>query len=120
MYHLIKKTRRFVTLIEMMIVIALIGMIVAVLGYNYQGSLEKGKKFRSTTGIAKLDTILTMYLIENPGADIGQWESWVDNSDLAKNKTELKKDGWGVPYTVNMDNNGKIVISDSKHNNNNG
>lgn len=113
----VKIKKRCVTLIEMMIVMFLIAMIIGVVGYNYQGSLDKGKTFKSKAGIAKLESVLMLHLAENPGADIQQWTTWVEQSPIVKNHKELLLDGWGKQYNVEMKNGG-VLITDSKGNSN--
>ncbi len=46
--------RRYITLIEIMIVMFLIALITGVLAYNYRGSLDEGKAFKTKTGLAML------------------------------------------------------------------
>ena len=49
-----KIKRHFVTLIEMMIVMFLIMLITGVIAYNYRGSLDEGKAFKTRAGIEKV------------------------------------------------------------------
>jgi hypothetical protein len=99
-----KKRRHFVTLIEMMIVMFLIALITGVVAYNYRGTLEEGKAFKTKTGIEKLETILSLTLAENPSADLSGegWKQYVAHSPLVQNAQALLKDGWGEDYTVNF------------------
>ena len=63
------RKKNFLTLLEIMIVIALITIIGGVLGYNMKGSLEKGKAFKTEQAIKQIDDILSVqYTIE------GSWE----------------------------------------------
>jgi type II secretory pathway pseudopilin PulG len=110
--HKLKK--RFITLIEMMIVMFLIAMITGVIAYNYTGSLEEGKAFKTKNGMEKIHTILDLHLATNPGESISDWKAIVGNSPLVKNSNELVKDGWGVEYQVKADEHG-IEISSSKY-----
>ncbi len=104
-----KLERRFVTLIEMMIVMFLIALITGVVAYNYRGTLEEGKAFKTKAGIDKLQTILSLTLADNPNADLSGdgWKGYIQHSPLVQNPQALMKDGWGEDYTVefNPDNN---------------
>ena len=112
--------RRFITLVEMMIVMFLIAMITGVIAYNYTGSLEEGKAFKTKTGIEKIHTVLDLYLATHPEERehiSTQWKTIVENSQLVKNAKELIKDGWGDDYDVSQaDANNEIEITSKKYN----
>jgi general secretion pathway protein G len=111
--------RRFITLVEMMIVMFLIAMITGVIAYNYTGSLEEGKAFKTKTGIDKIHTVLDLYLATHPEDRDHietRWKEIVDSSQLVKNSKELVKDGWGFDYQVSKDNNNDIEIKSDKYN----
>ena len=97
------KQRRFMTLVEMMIVMFLIAMITGVIAYNYTGSLEEGKAFKTKTGIAKIKTILAMAAADGDIENVKEnWEQIVKRSPMVQNADELLKDGWGGDYQVNI------------------
>lgn len=107
--------KRYITLVEMMIVMFLIAMITGVIAYNYTGSLDQGKAFKTQAGMEKIRTILDLHLATNPGDNqvATNWKGIVEASPLVKNVSELTKDGWGAEYKVSLDNNGDIeIISD--------
>lgn len=111
--------KRFITLVEMMIVMFLIAMITGVIAYNYTGSLEEGKAFKTKAGIEKIHTVLDLYLATHP-EDTGQIESkWKDilgHSQLVKNSRELEKDGWGNEYQVSANTEtGDIEVKSQKY-----
>lgn len=111
--------KRFITLVEMMIVMFLIAMITGVIAYNYTGSLDEGKAFKTKAGIEKIHTILDLHLATNPDDrdHIERlWQEIVANSQLVKNPQELIKDGWGVEYIVGKDNQNEIEIRSEKYN----
>lgn len=117
-YYLIMKVikRRYVTLIEMMIVMFLIMLIFGVVGYNMSGSLEKGKVFATRAGIKKVEQILNLAVAENPSLldNIeSNWRGIVNASPLADKGSGLTKDGWGVEYDVRLEN-GEIVVTSKK------
>jgi type II secretory pathway pseudopilin PulG len=110
--------KRHITLVEMMIVMFLIAMITGVIAYNYTGSLDEGKAFKTKAGIDKIHTVLDLRLATHPEErdDISsKWTTIIDDSQLVKNAEDLKKDGWGIPYTVETDNNGDILIRSQKY-----
>jgi general secretion pathway protein G len=108
--------KRFVTLIEIMIVMFLIALITGVIAYNYRGSLEEGKAFKTKAGIDKIETILNLELAKNPGLrqDISNnWREIIATNPLVHDPHALETDGWGEPYQVSIDpeTGGVLVVS---------
>jgi general secretion pathway protein G len=106
-------SKRYITLIEIMIVMFLIALITGVLAYNYQGSLEEGKAFKTKVGMERIETILNLAAAQDSKVsdDVsGQWKSVIEKSPLVNNAKDLEKDGWGFEYKVEKDNDGKIII----------
>ena len=105
--------KRYITLIEIMIVMFLIALITGVLAYNYQGSLEEGKAFKTKVGMERIETILNLAAAQDSKVsdDIsGQWKTVIEKSPLVNNARDLMKDGWGYEYKVEKDNDGRIII----------
>lgn len=105
--------KRFITLIEIMIVMFLIALITGVLAYNYRGSLEQGKVFKTKAAIDRLETILNLAIAENPNLkdDIEQkWKEVVNHSPMVKNPKDLQVDGWGKEYKVEINNEGHLEV----------
>lgn len=105
--------RRYITLIEIMIVMFLIALITGVVAYNYRGSLDEGKAFKTKAAIEKLETILNLRLSENPDMANNinsEWQSIVRSSPLVANPDALIKDGWGATYDVSVDENGVVHV----------
>lgn len=110
--------KRFITLVEMMIVMFLIAMITGVIAYNYTGSLEEGKAFKTKAGIEKIHTILDLHLATHPEDQeslSSKWPDIVRASPLVKNANDLIKDGWGVEYAVSRDGAGDLEIKSAKY-----
>jgi len=100
--------RRYVTLIEMMIVMFLIALITGVVAYNYRATLEKGRAFKTEQGIEKVKTILLLAVAENPEEtwsklEEGRWEEVLRESPLTYDWKALSRDGWGYRYEVTAD-----------------
>lgn len=113
-----KAKKRYITLVEMMIVMFLIAMITGVIAYNYTGSLDEGKAFKTKAGIEKIHTVLDLYLATHPEekTDIpSRWQDIIGKSQLVKNPSELKKDGWGGDYQVGVNNEGEIEVTSKKY-----
>ncbi len=111
--------KRYITLVEMMIVMFLIAMITGVIAYNYTGSLDEGKAFKTKAGIDKIRTILDLHLATHPedrDSISNGWQGIVAQSQLVKNAGEIIKDGWGEEYKVSTDNNNEIEIHSDKYN----
>lgn len=107
--------KRHVTLIEMMIVMFLIALITGVIAYNYRGSLEQGKAFKTRMGMEKIKTILELDAAEHPEnleRLSTEWKRVIQSSPLIQNAESLTKDGWGYDYHVEVHNNGIEVRSD--------
>jgi general secretion pathway protein G len=112
------KKRRFITLVEMMIVMFLIAMITGVIAYNYTGSLDEGKAFKTKAGIEKIHTILDLHLATRPEDRehiATQWQAIVAQSPLVKNAKELIKDGWGDDYVVTGGQDGEVEIKSARY-----
>ncbi|MGA8164106.1 MAG: hypothetical protein WB791_03655 [Waddliaceae bacterium] len=104
---MINVKRRFVTLIEMMIVMFLIALITGVIAWNYRGTLNEGKAFKTQAGIKRLENILDLAASDNANLynDIeSNWQQIVRSSPLVQNANALIKDGWGQEYTVTVEN----------------
>lgn len=110
--------KRFITLVEMMIVMFLIAMITGVIAYNYTGSLDEGKAFKTKAGIEKIHTVLDLYLATHPEEKSQiptKWKTIVGESQLVKNAKELELDGWGGQYEVSLNNDQEIEITSKKY-----
>jgi Tfp pilus assembly protein PilE len=110
--------RRYITLIEIMIVMFLIAIITGVIAYNYRGSLEEGKAFKTATAIQKVETILNMEVARNPESAKGmstEWEKYVIASPLVHDARALTVDGWGERYEVHVDpESGAVKVSSKR------
>ncbi len=109
-----KCVRRNITLIEVMIVMFLIALIIGAVAYNYQGATEKGRAFKTETGIKRLEEILTIALLDTPNAEDdleSNWEQLVRQSPLVSNPNAAIYDGWGNKYDVTIDNNGQVKVT---------
>ena len=105
--------KRYITLIEIMIVMFLIALITGVIAYNYRGSLDEGKAFKTKAAIEKLETIINLNLAENPDKINGiatEWQGMVRASPLVSNPDALIRDGWGAVYDVSVDDNGVVHV----------
>lgn len=113
--------KRFITLVEMMIVMFLIAMITGVIAYNYTGSLEEGKAFKTRNGMTKIQNVLSMHLATHPENQANietKWPEYLALSPLVKSSKDLEKDGWGGDYKVNIDEeSGEIAVTSEKYNN---
>ena len=108
-----QKKKRPITLVEMMVVIFIIGLIVSVIGFRYQGGLEKGKAFKTETSIDKVETILNLHVAEYPNSIDsieGKWKEIIKNDPLVKDAGALIKDGWGEDLQIELDNNHNIHV----------
>ena len=112
-----KVRKRFITLIEIMIVMFLIALITGVIAYNYRGTLEEGKAFKTKAAIEKLENILNLKVSQTPELLDGiesDWPNIVKESPLVQNPSALLKDGWGGNYTVTVED-GIIKVSSQRY-----
>lgn len=111
------KKRRFITLIEIMIVMFLIALITGVVAYNYRGSLDEGKAFKTHVGMQKLQTFLSLAIADDSSLDVtgGNWKEVITKSPLVQNPAALIKDGWGEEYIVDTTDDGSIVVRSAKY-----
>lgn len=95
--------KRYITLLEIMIVIFLITIIGGVLGYNMKGSLEKGRAFKTQQAKRQIKDILlleyakgemTIQEIEEKPKEV------LEKSNLIKNVDKFIKDGWGDLFDI--------------------
>jgi len=113
-----KIKKRNVTLIEMMIVMFLIALISGVVAYNYRGTLDEGKAFKTAADIKNIENILTLRVasddsaMENIGSD---WKMYVMQSPMVQNAKSMLKDGWGNDYEVTIEN-GEVIVFSRKFN----
>lgn len=110
--------KRYVTLIEMIIVMVLIGLILGIVAYNYTGAIDEGKAFKTKTGIEKLETILSIVVSEDPSVEqtiSTDWKEKLKNSPLVQNPKSLIYDGWGEEYNVRFEDD-QIKVSSKRYN----
>ena len=100
------KRRRYLTLIEIMVVIVLIGLIGGVVAYNVGGSLQEGKAFKTKQGALQIGNILMLEVASSPAGLATLQNNWQDtlaSSPLVKRGgKDLLADGWGGEYTVTV------------------
>lgn len=101
-----KATRRYITLMEIMIVITLIAMILGVLAFNYQGALETGRAFETRANIQKIRSALTLKVASDPSAmgSVGEkWRDYLKNSPLISDPDKIARDSWGEEFKVSVE-----------------
>lgn len=113
-----KKLRKksYVTLIEMMIVMFLIALISGVVAYNYRGTLDEGKAFKTAADIQNIENILNLRVASDDealGNVESDWKQYLRQSPLVQNANSLMKDGWGNDYQVNVVE-GEVKVTSSK------
>lgn len=109
-----KLQRRFITLIEVMIVMILIALILGAVAYRFSGALDEGKAFKTKASMDKLETILNMAISDHPNElqnITNDWKEIVRASPIVKNPQDLYSDGWGKEYRVEVNNRGQIRVT---------
>ncbi len=106
-----KIKKKSLTLIEIMVVIALIGIIGSVLGVNMKKSMDKAKVFKSKAHAQKIEDALNIYYAENsdsPDEIAANTQKILSESGLFKEDKELLQDAFGRPITVVFENGGFV------------
>ena len=103
------------TLIEIMIVMALIGIIGGVLMYNFRGGIDKGKEFVTNQRAKQIKHILTIETLESSKSfnEIkNDWQELIEKTNLIDSgvKEEILKDGWGKDFKIKIESD-EIVIT---------
>ena len=99
------------TLVELMVVISIIAVLAAIVGYNVLGSVDQGNIAAAKAQIKQFDTSLVAYKIkfkkfpEDLGALINP-----PSGDPIMNAKELPLDPWGNPYQYQLEGSRKYVI----------
>lgn len=84
-----KRSLQGFTLIELLIVLAILGLLAALVGPSLFGNLEKGKRTTASAQISNLASALDSYRI-----DVGRYPQSLDG--LRENDTG--RDAWAGPY----------------------
>ena len=109
----LNSTYNYMTLIEIMVVMALIGMISAVLLYNVSGSLQKGKMFSTEYKIKKLEQILLLHIADGEDAHevLEHWEALAKQDPLLHGEDNPTLDAWGKRFTVTLGMDDEILVT---------
>ncbi len=97
-----KKKKRALTLLEIMIVIALITLITGVIGYNMRDTLNRGRAFRTEQAKEQLRDMLLLSLSDgkSPEQILHAPAACIKELGLAKNAEQLLKDGWNKKFSI--------------------
>ena len=108
-----------VTLIELMIVMAIIALIGGVIMFNLHGSMGKSKDFVTQQKMERLQQALTLQLIEKPGLRSklrSKWKELALQDPLLRKKNSKDsplEDAWGNEFEVSYRDN-EVVVEQKK------
>jgi general secretion pathway protein G len=111
-----KNRRKFMTLIEIMIVMFLITIVASMVTYKVKDSIDYGKAFKTHQTIAQLKQVFELSAIKNgtPYATNSENRNKIiERSMLSGKLDKLLKDGWGDPWKnieVTEDKANKISV----------
>jgi len=110
------RKKRYMSLLEIMIVILLIGIITSVVGFNVKGSLEKGKVFKTEQAQNQIRDLLLLEVSEGAAIDevVRVPETYLKKSGIIKNENTFMKDGWNERFIVEATKNGSDIKVTSK------
>jgi general secretion pathway protein G len=115
---LMKLNSKGMTLVEIMIVLAIIGGLMALLAPRFTGALDKSKVRETKIAMGQIQNALNMYytdcgkfpktldaLVKAPSSD--ECSNWGPDAYLKKEA----KDAWGTPFIYELDGNQFIIKS---------
>lgn len=107
------KKKHAYSLMELMVVIFLIGLITAAVGYSIKGSFNKGKEFKTVESARQIRDILLLEIASGTNIDlvVKNYKTFLERSGLAKDLDKLLLDGWGEPFIIRKKQNDIEVIS---------
>jgi len=95
--NLRRSLRRGLTLVEIMVVMAILGVLMTVLGGAFMGMLDDGNVEATKLGIGKVEQALNVYAIKNRG----KYPSTADGLEAAERyfgDGQVPVDAWGNPF----------------------
>jgi len=100
---------------EIMIVIALIGIIGSIIGFSMRGSLDEGKAFKTEQAVRKLEDIIELELAKGKTWEQFQEDKkvFIEKTGLVKKTKDVLTDGWGNEFHIDYEN-GVLKISSDK------
>lgn len=110
--------KRFLTLIEIMVVLSIIAIVTATLAYRFSGGLDESKAFKTKVAIERVSTILSLKAADDPrflDNISSEWQAVVSNSPIVSSPKDLLYDGWGQLFNVSHGNNGEIIVQSAKY-----
>ncbi len=111
------RKKRYITLLEIMIVILLIGIITSVVGYNVKGSLDKGKIFKTQQAQTQIRELLLLEVAKGANIDevVKNPKKYLKESGLPKDVSVLLKDGWNEEFQIKTNKSKSDIIVTSKN-----
>lgn len=99
------------TLVELMVVISIIAVLAAIVGYNVLGSVDQGNIAAAKAQIKQFDTSLVAYKIKFKKFpdDLGALINPPSGDPIMQAK-EVPLDPWGNPYKYELEGSRKYVI----------
>ena len=99
------------TLVELMVVISIIAVLAAIVGYNVLGSVDEGNVAAAKAQIKQFETALVAYKIKFKKfpPDLQSLVNPPSGEPILTSKT-IPDDPWGNPYVYQLEGSRKYVI----------
>lgn len=101
-----RRTAKGFTLVEIMIVVAIIGILIAIAVPGFLRAREVSRRNSCQENQTKLDGALQQYIIENKVADVAAAETWVETGQTAPGDTT---------WTVNSNGGEGVLVGEREY-----
>jgi type II secretory pathway pseudopilin PulG len=105
--------RFYLSLVEIMIAMLIIGLITAALAKNGMGFLNSGKQFTTEQRRKNLEDILILETQQSPRrmqSIEDDWKDIIEHSPYVSNPDQYIYDAWDNEFIVSYDNENKKII----------
>lgn len=122
LFKKLRKNNKGFTLVELIAVIAILGIIAAIAVPRFSASRKKAAISAHNANVRTLMNAANMYFIENEqganwtGGENEDWNSYIQEwpeipNGLSKEDFGIKNDNWDKQYEVKITNEGEVTVT---------